>query len=124
MPSKLKINLSQPHTAYVLQWYVYEGAKYDPSSKVAGSGYDVVICLMEMAECFDKGHHLFRDNLFTTYAAAAYLLERGSFLTGTMCGNQLHHPPNEITTAKPKIGQKIYFRQDKFLAMTYWQKQL
>ena len=63
IPSKQKISLSQPHTAYVLQWYVYEGAKYDPSSKVAESGYDVVICLMEMAECFDKGHHLFRDNL-------------------------------------------------------------
>ena len=98
------------NTAYVLQCYVYEGAKYDPSSKVAGSGYDVVICLMEMSKCFHKGHHLFTDNLFTTYAVAAYLLERGSFLTGTMRRNQLHHLPNEITTAKPKVGQKIYFK--------------
>ena len=79
--------IADSNTAYVSQRYVYEGAKYDPSSKVARSGYDVVICLMEMAKCFDKGHHLFTDNLFTTYAAAAYLIERGSFLTGTMCRN-------------------------------------
>ena len=70
--------IAASNTAYVLQ-YVYEGPKYDPSSKVAGSGYDVVIRLMEIANCFDKGHQQFTDNLFTTYAAAAYLLERGSF---------------------------------------------
>ena len=109
--------------AYVLQCYVYEGAKYDPSSRVAGSGYDVVICLMGMAKCFNTGHHRFTVNLFTTYAAAAYLLQRGPFLTGAMHWNQLHDLPNEITTVKPKVGQKIYFRQDKFLAMLYRQKQ-
>ena len=100
--------IADSNTAYVLQCNVYEGAKYDPSSKVAGSGYDVVICLMEMAKCFNKGHHLFTDNLFTTYAAAAYLLERGSFLTGTMLRNKLHHLPNEITTAKSKVGQNLF----------------
>ena len=36
------------NTAYVYQCYSYEGANYDPSSKVAGSGYDVVIHLMKM----------------------------------------------------------------------------
>ena len=95
--------------AYVLQYFVYEGAKCDPSSKIAGSEYDVFIRLMEMAECFDNENYLFTGNIFITYAAAAYLLERGSFLTGTMCRSQLHHLPNEITPAKPKVGQKIFF---------------
>ena len=114
--------IANSNTAYVLQCYVYEEANYDPSSKVAASGY-VVIRLMEMAKCSNKGHHLFTDNLFMTYAAAASLLQRGSFLTETMCRNQLHHLPNEITTTKPKTGQKIYFRHNKFLAMLYRQKQ-
>ena len=39
-------------------------------------GYDVAIRLMEMPQCFDKGHHLFTDNFFTTYGSAAYLLKR------------------------------------------------
>ena len=115
--------IADSNTAFFLQCYVYEGAKYNPSSEVAGSEYDVVVSLMEMAICFNKGNNLFTDNLFTTYVAAAYLLERGSFWTATMHQNQLHHLPNEITTAKPKVEQKIYFRQDKFLVMLYWQKQ-
>ena len=62
---------------YVLQCcYVFEGAKYDSSSKIPGSGYDVIFRLMEMRKCFDKGYHLFTDNLFSTYAAAAYFLKR------------------------------------------------
>ena len=76
--------IADSNTAFVLQCYVYGSARYDPSSKFVGSEYDVVICLMEMAKCFNKGHHLFIDDLFTTYAAAAYRLERASFLTGTM----------------------------------------
>ena len=110
--------IADSNTAYVLQCYVYEGEKYDPSSKVAGSGYDVFICLMKMAKCFDKRHHLFTYNLFMTYAAAAYLLERVSFLTRTMRRNQLHHLPNEINTAKSKVGQKIYFWQNILLALS------
>lgn len=39
------------NTAYVLQCYGYEEAKHDQSSKTGGSGYDVLICLMEMAIC-------------------------------------------------------------------------
>ena len=95
--------IADGNAAFVLQYYVYEWARYDPSSKAVGWGCDVVICLMEMAKCFNKELLLFTDNLFTIYAAAAYRLEKLSFLTGTMCRNQLHHLPNEITTAKPKI---------------------
>ena len=51
--------------------YALEEAIYDPSSKIAGWGFDEAIHLMEMPKCFDKGHHLFIDNLFTTYAAAS-----------------------------------------------------
>ena len=60
--------------------------------------YDVVIHRIEMAKCFNKGHHLFTDNLLKSSATAAYLLERASFLNETMCKDQFHHLPNEITT--------------------------
>ena len=41
---------------YVLQHCrIFEEAKYDPSSKIAWLGYDVVIRLMEMPKYFDKG---------------------------------------------------------------------
>ena len=115
--------LADSTNAYILKCYIYEGAKFDPTSGIAGTGYDVGVRLMEMGKCFDKGHHLFTDNLFTTYAAASYLLERNTFLTGTMRRNQLKHLPNEIVSAKPKINEKVYYRKEKFLAMSYRQKQ-
>ena len=96
--------------------------KYDKSSGIAGAGY-VVYHLMEMRKLFDNCHHLFTDNLFTTYAAANYLLEWGTFMTGTMRQNQLQHIPNEIVTVKPKVGGKVYYRKERYLAMSYWQKQ-
>ena len=60
---------------HVLKYYIYEGAKYDKSSDIAGAGYDAAYRLMEMGKLFDNCHHLVTENLFTTYAAANYLLE-------------------------------------------------
>ena len=78
---------------------------------------------METGKLFDNCHHLFTDNLFTTYAAANYLLERGTFMTRTMRQNQLQHILNKIVTAKPKVGEKVYYRKERYLAMSYQQKQ-
>ena len=39
--------LADSEHAYVLKCYIYEEAKYDKLSSVAGAGYDVVYCLME-----------------------------------------------------------------------------
>ena len=98
-------------------------AKYDKGSGIASTGYDVVYCLIEIGKLFENCHYLFTDNLFTTYAAANYLLEQGTFMTGTIRWNELQHIPNEIVTAKPKVGEKVYYQKERYLAMSYWQKQ-
>ena len=36
--------------------------------------------------------------------------------------NQLKHLPKEIVSATPNVGEKIYYRKDNFLAMSYKQK--
>ena len=40
-------------------------------------------------------------------------------MTGTMRRNQLQHIPNEIVTVKPKLGRKVYYRKERYLAMSY-----
>ena len=90
-------------TSYVLKLYVSEGARYDKSSEF-GQGYDVIVRLMEMADIYNCGFHLFTDNFFTTYNAADFLLHKGKFTTGTMRRNQLKHLPEEIVSATPKAG--------------------
>ena len=62
---------------------------------------------METGKLFDSCHRLLMDNLFTTYAAANYLLERGTFMTRTMRQNQLQHIPNEIVLLSQRLEKKF-----------------
>ena len=114
--------LADSSNAYVVKVYVYECAKYDPTTGGHGTGCDVVMRLLEMGNAFDKGHHLLTDNLFTTFAAAAYLLKHNTYITGRMRRNQMQCFPEEIKTAKPKLDEKIYYRKDEYLTMSYKQK--
>ena len=82
----------------VLKLYVDEGAPYDKSSGFR-QGYDIIVRLMEMADIYNCGYHLFTDNLFTTYNAADFVLRKGTFVTGTMCRNQLKHLPKELVSS-------------------------
>ena len=75
-----------------------------------------------MANLYDYGHHLYTDNLFTSYQAVSCLLSKQTYLTGTMRRNQTWHLPEEIRKANPKIGEVVYYRQNKILAMFYRQK--
>ena len=94
---------SDSEHAYVLNCYINEDAKHDKSSGIAGAGYNVVY-LTEMGKLFDNCHHMFTDNLFTTYAAANYLLEQDTFMIETMGRNQVQHIPNEIVSALTFCG--------------------
>ena len=73
---------------------------------------------MEMADIYNI---LFTNNLFTTYNATDFLLRKGTFITRTMRRNQLKHLPKKIVSATPNVGEKIYYRKDNFLAMSYKQ---
>ena len=107
--------------SYVLKLYVYEGApRYDKSSGF-GQGY-VIVRLMKMADIYNCGYHLFTDNLFTTYSVSDFLLHKRTFINGTMHHNQLKHLTKEIVSATPRVGEKIYYRKNNFLAMSYKQK--
>ena len=47
-------------------------AQYDKSSGF-GQGYDVIVRLMEMADIYNCGCHLFTDNLLIAYNAGGFL---------------------------------------------------
>ena len=76
--------------------YVYQDARYDKSSG-RDVAYEVVVMLMELANIYNAGYHLFTDNLFKTYDLANYLRQHGTFLTRTMHRKWLKHIPEEFT---------------------------
>ena len=39
-------------------------------------------------------------------------------MTGTMRQNQPQHIPNEIVTAKPKVGEKVYYRKERYFVIS------
>ena len=98
-----------------MKFYLYEGARYDKSSGF-GQGYDVIVWLMETADFFE--YHLFNNNLFVTENAADLLLQKRTFITGTMYYNQLKHLPKENVNATSNVGQKIYYWKDNLVVMS------
>ena len=44
-------------------------------------------------------------------------------MTRTMRQNQLQHIPNEIVTAIPKVGEKVYYQKERYLANQQKQSQ-
>ena len=43
-------------------------------------------------------------------------------MTGPMRRNQLKHVSHELVTAKPKVGEKVYYQKERYLVMSYRQK--
>ena len=68
---------------------------------------------MRIAKCFN---YLFSKNGYKTYGTGAFLLERCSFLSGTMCQYQLQSLPNTIISANPKVVKKEFFSNNFILA--------
>ena len=60
--------------------------------------------------------NIFTDNLYTSCTIANFLLEKGTFSTGTMGRNQLKNITAEIAYAKPGVGEKVYYRKNNFPA--------
>ena len=99
--------LAESATSYLVKLYIYEGKIFDLATG-NGTGY-VVLCLMNIASLYMKGHRLFRDNLFTTNLTK-YFYESGTHITGT------------FPKLKPKVLERIYFHQQHYLSMTFMQK--
>lgn len=89
---------------YVLQCcYASKGEKYDSSSKITGSGYDVVIRLMKMTPSIYR-------STFQNLCCSCLLPKDHSFLTRNMCQNDaLHHLLNEVSSAKSKSKTENLF---------------
>lgn len=79
-----------------------------------------VMELMEKGDLLDKGHHLFTDQFYTKIPLALKLLERNTYLTGTINKNSQYLAPSLKTTI---LGaeQSCYFRHKDVLLVSYKQ---
>lgn len=93
--------LSDPH-GLILKFLVYCGVHDDMGGK--GHAANVVLKLMEGK--LGKGHSLYMDNYYNSFALASKLLANETYCTGTIRMNR-KYLPTDVKTANLKKGQTI-----------------
>jgi len=100
----------------------YRGAKSNEDKqevKSKGLGFVVVEKLLSLGNYLYKGYHLFTDNFYTGIHLAKSLIQRGTYLTGTIRRNR-KFVPKEAKMAT--VGEPKYFTSDEILMCSYRDK--
>uniref|UniRef100_A0A1B6DQT5 PiggyBac transposable element-derived protein domain-containing protein n=1 Tax=Clastoptera arizonana TaxID=38151 RepID=A0A1B6DQT5_9HEMI len=89
--------LTEPN-GLVLNCIVYTGKTDDLGGK--GHTSKVVLHLMEGKE--NNGHALYMDNFYNSHDLAKNLIEKGTYVTGTIQSNRINNP---LQVVKPKLAK-------------------
>lgn len=119
-----KFEVCDSNTSYVLHMEIYSGKDYLPANPDNSDELfteRVVMEVMTRSNLLDKGYHLYTDNFYTKVPLAERLLERTTFITGTI--NKKSKFLSK-TVQQTKLGERetIYFRKGKLLLVAYRQK--
>lgn len=98
-------------TNYCLGFFCYKGAKVTAERNEInehGLGYIVVQKLLSIGDYFNKGYHLFTDNFYTSLKLAQALLEKCTYITGTIRRNR-KNLPKEAKNADVRVPK--YFKK-------------
>ncbi|XP_017795067.1 PREDICTED: piggyBac transposable element-derived protein 4-like [Habropoda laboriosa] len=107
---------------YCLGFLCYRGAKSTESKeeiKKNGLGYVVVQQLLNLGNYLNKGFHVFTDNFFTSIQLAKVLLQKNTYITGTIRKNR-KNVPKEAKFAD--VGKSKYFESNGILMCSYREK--
>lgn len=107
---------------YCVSFFVYKGADGDYKTLVnrKGLGFSVVDTLLRQSNLYEKGHHVYIDNFFSSIRLAKYLFLKGTFVTGTLRHNRKGIPKE--MKAKFAVGQTKYMRRNPMILLGYRQK--
>lgn len=110
-------------TRYCVAFYCYKGAQRAENNEVVtetGLGSKVGMTLMTMANCLNKGHHMYLDNFFTSISLARNLYTHQTFSTGTIRKDRVGISIQ--LSGKYAKGQKSYVRKGPMLIMAHREK--
>ena len=114
-PTKFGIKvwlLAESKTGYIINYIIYTGKlseeNMDPELEGHNQGYKVIMALMK--PYLNLGHHVYFDNLFTSFELLEDLRQKDTYATGTARSNRKGYPPH-IKSKKLKAGE--YIEQQK-----------
>lgn len=105
---------SDADTGYISNFQIYTGSKN--KERELNQGERVVMDLME--DYFGLGLSVTTDNFFTSVQLAEKLLERNTYLTGTMRKNKRDIPPEFLPSRKRELYSSYFGFNDKCMMLT------
>src|SRR6218665_1029849 len=110
----VKLYLLCEPSGYVYNLLVYCG-KMD---LISGFGHSETVVLKLMDSILDREHVLYTDNFYTSVPLAQQLLNRQTYLCGTLRKNR-KHLPEAVVSAKLKRGD-VVARRSKEIVVSKW----
>jgi len=95
----VKLYLLCEPSGYVYNLLVYCG-KMDP---ISGLGHAETVVMKLMDNILDRGHMLYTDNFYTSVPLAQQLLNRQTYLCGTLRKNRKHLPEAVVSAKLKKV---------------------
>ena len=71
-----------------------------------------------MQKLLNKGHHLFIDNYYTSISLAEYLMQNGTYITGTIREHRKHFPV-EMKTLRLEKGDAAFYQHKDVVVAKY-----
>ena len=109
--------LAESATGYILHMECYLGRRFQPTPAGESQGTNVVMKLLNLCELLNKCYHIVTDNFFTSINLARKLLDKRTYLTGTLRSNR--PLPRSIKYPTVQAGDSYYLRQGRILLLAY-----
>ena len=71
-----------------------------------------------MQKYLNKGHHLFIDNYYTSIFLAEYLMQNGTYVTGTISRHRKHFPV-KMKALRLEIGDAAFYQHEDVVVAKY-----
>ena len=71
-----------------------------------------------MQKYLNKGHHLFIDKYYTSLSLADYLMQNGTYVTGTIREHKKHFPV-EMKALRLEKGDAAFYLQENMVVTKY-----
>lgn len=112
---EIKLYILADENGIVLKIHVYAGA----ADQLVGGRNDVQKVVMLLMDKFiNKGHSLYMDNYYNSVTLCNELLEKKTYVTGTLRGSRVGNPL-EVITAKINTGESAIMHNEK-VVVTKW----
>ncbi|XP_045456049.1 piggyBac transposable element-derived protein 4-like [Melitaea cinxia] len=112
----VKLYILADANGIILKIHVYAGSK---DQLVGGRNHVKKVIKLLMQKYLDKGHALYLDNFYTSVGIADELLDKNTYVTGTLRPNRVGNPAL-VKNTPLSLGESCIAHNNKKIVVTKW----